>query len=278
MAALASLAFDAAPRGAVAGAAGAGSRVAGVVGAARLRLHVLRVRARTADAGRPDHVVVGGDRRPALSLRAVRSSASTAAQLRGRRARSIAGAVVVSRYAQTAATGAGGDSRTPRWLLASIGAAVGFGVLIPAMARLAPVFGGIGAVGGRLRWRTSCIGLAARARRSRIDLRAARAAPPWPAACWLAGLFETAGFACIADRIARCAPLALVSPLASLASALTVALRLDCAARASRARASSSAPPWSAPASSPCRCSRRKGPDRAGPSRYLQAGRRSSRL
>jgi drug/metabolite transporter (DMT)-like permease len=38
----------------------------------------------------------------------------------------------------------------------------------------------------------------------------------------LAGLFETAGFACIAIG-ARLAPLALVSPLASLAAALTIA-------------------------------------------------------
>jgi drug/metabolite transporter (DMT)-like permease len=37
-----------------------------------------------------------------------------------------------------------------------------------------------------------------------------------------AGLFETAGFACITIG-ARFAPLALVSPFASLASALTVA-------------------------------------------------------
>ena len=37
----------------------------------------------------------------------------------------------------------------------------------------------------------------------------------------LAGLFETAGFACITIG-ARLAPLALVSPLASLAAALTV--------------------------------------------------------
>ena len=52
---------------------------------------------------------------------------------------------------------------------------------------------------------------------------------------WRPAFFETAGFACITLG-ARFAPLALVSPFASLASALTVALRLGGPARAPRAR------------------------------------------
>ena len=63
----------------------------------------------------------------------------------------------------------------------------------------------------------------------RIGLRLPGAAA-WPALL-AAGLFETAGFACIAAG-SRFAPIALVSPLASLASALTVAVRLGGAARA----------------------------------------------
>ena len=57
----------------------------------------------------------------------------------------VAGALLVSRYAQRGdASAAGTGSRG--WLFASIGAAVGFGVLIPAMARLVPAFGSSGAV------------------------------------------------------------------------------------------------------------------------------------
>jgi drug/metabolite transporter (DMT)-like permease len=144
----------------------------------------------------------------------------------------VTGALVVSRYAQRHATAPAppmpaaptsvsasmaGGARTPRWLLASAGAAVGFGLLIPAIGRLAPTLGALGAIavvyamdvvlGLPLAWRY------------RIGL-----APP-PRAAWLpvvlAGLFETAGFACIALG-GRHASLALVSPLASLASAFTV--------------------------------------------------------
>ena len=124
----------------------------------------------------------------------------------------------MSRYAQASDARVRADGGTPRWLLASLGAAVGFGVVIPA----------IGAPGRRCsaasarsasstsrtsrsgcRWRCCCASTCGR-----------RRAAAWPALL-AAGLFETAGFACItAGR--RLAPLALVSPLASLASALTV--------------------------------------------------------
>jgi len=129
----------------------------------------------------------------------------------------VAGAVVVSRFAQsTTAAGKPGDG-SPRWLLASFGAALGFGVLIPIIGLLVPVTGRLGvipvaygadiALGLPLAWRF------------RVSL-----APPRGRA-WisviLAGVFETAGFMCIM-LASRYAPLALVSPLSSLASAFTV--------------------------------------------------------
>jgi len=127
----------------------------------------------------------------------------------------VAGAMVVSRFAQGESTKGGGS--TPRWLLAAVGAAIGFGVLIPTMARLVPVFGSVGAIGA-VYVADVVIGLPL-ALAFRINLR-----PP-PAAAWLPVLagafFETAGFACITIG-GRYAPLALVSPFASLASALTV--------------------------------------------------------
>jgi drug/metabolite transporter (DMT)-like permease len=134
----------------------------------------------------------------------------------------IAGAVVVSRHAQKESAGGGAPSGAragmPPWLLASFGAALGFGVLIPAMGRLTPVFGSIGAI-AVIYVADIALGLPL-ALAFRIGLR-----PPsrgaWPVVA-LAGLFETAGFACIALG-GRLAPLAIVSPLASLAAALTVA-------------------------------------------------------
>jgi drug/metabolite transporter (DMT)-like permease len=128
----------------------------------------------------------------------------------------VAGAVVVSRFAQstTAATSAGGS---PRWLIASFGAAIGFGVLIPLIGLLTPVTGRLGvipvvygadmALGLPLAWRFS------------VSLAPPRGRAWLPVA--LAGIFETTGFACIV-LAARYAPLAIVSPLSSLASAFTV--------------------------------------------------------
>ena len=58
----------------------------------------------------------------------------------------VAGAVIVSRFAQSttaAATSAGGS---PRWLLASFGAALGFGVLIPLIGLLTPTTGRLGVI------------------------------------------------------------------------------------------------------------------------------------
>jgi drug/metabolite transporter (DMT)-like permease len=131
----------------------------------------------------------------------------------------IAGAVTVARHAQREA-GAGGAAAgggTPRWLLASIGAAVGFGVMIPAMGRLTPLFGPAGAIG--VAYAADIVLGLPLALAAGISL-----APPtraaWPATI-VAGLVETAGFVCITAGALR-APLALVSPLASLAAALTV--------------------------------------------------------
>jgi drug/metabolite transporter (DMT)-like permease len=132
----------------------------------------------------------------------------------------VAGVLLISRHAQsTPGPGAASSPTGPgrHWLLAALGAAVGFGVLIPAMDRMAPATGRLGSV---------CVVYAADivlglpiALGLRVSLR-----PP-PLSAWgavaLAGLFETAGFVCIALG-AMVAPLAVVSPLASLASAITV--------------------------------------------------------
>ena len=89
--------------------------------------------------------------------------------------------------------------------------------MIPAIARLVPVFGDIGSV-GVVYLADIALGLPV-ALLLRIDLRFPSAAA-WPALL-AAGLFESAGFACVAAG-SRLAPIALVSPLASLASAFTV--------------------------------------------------------
>lgn len=138
----------------------------------------------------------------------------------------VAGAVLVSRHAGSGSTDSSGTPSVapqpagtprPRWLLASVGTAIGFGVLIPAMERMAPATGRLGSV---------CVVYAADivlglplALLFRMSLR-----PP-PLDAWgivaLAGIFETAGFVCISLG-AMVAPLAIISPLSSLASAMTV--------------------------------------------------------
>ena len=131
----------------------------------------------------------------------------------------VAGAIVVSRFAQAAEAPARAAAapRAPRWLLASFGAAVGFGVLIPAIRALGPAFGDVGSI-GVVYLADALLGLPL-ALLFRVDLALPTGRAWLPVL--LAGLFETAGFACIAVG-ARLAPLALVSPLASLASALTL--------------------------------------------------------
>jgi drug/metabolite transporter (DMT)-like permease len=126
----------------------------------------------------------------------------------------IAGAITVARHAQRG--GDGGES-TGRWLPAAVGAALGFGVLIPAMRRLSPVFGPIGTIGVVYAADLALALPLALVYRLRLKLPPAAA---WPAII-LSGLFETAGSACITLG-SRKAPLAIVSPLASLAAAFTV--------------------------------------------------------
>lgn len=138
----------------------------------------------------------------------------TAAELVGAAA-VIAGAVVVSRHAQRSESAPGGTR--PRWLLAAVGAAVGFGILIPAMRRMSPVFGSVGTIGAV--YVADLVLALPLAIGFRVDLR-----PPRGRAwllVFLAGLFETAGSVCIVLGALH-APLTIVSPLASLAAALTV--------------------------------------------------------
>jgi drug/metabolite transporter (DMT)-like permease len=138
----------------------------------------------------------------------------TAGQLLGS-ATVIVGAVVVGRNAQTAGA-AGGGSGKP-WLLASVGAAIGFGVVVPTMRRLSSLFGPVGTIG--------VIYLADLALALPLLLGYRVALPPprgrvwWPI-LW-AGLLETAGSVCITLGVRR-APVAIVSPFASLAAAFTV--------------------------------------------------------
>src|SRR5206468_2636503 len=107
-----------------------------------------------------------------------------------------------------------GGARSPRWLLASFGAAVGFGLTIPAIGVLAPVTGRLGVI--PVVYATDILLGLPLARRYGISLSPPRGRAWLPVV--LAGVFETAGFACIA-LATRYAPLALVSPLSSLASA-----------------------------------------------------------
>ena len=134
----------------------------------------------------------------------------------------IGGVLIVSRFSQReAADEASGEAgvrvRGRQALAASVCTALGFGVLVPAIDRLAPVLGSLGTI--------PCVFLAdlvlglPLAFVAKVSLR-----PParreWPAVA-AAGLFETLGFVWISIGVAR-APVAIVSPLAGLSSAFTV--------------------------------------------------------
>ena len=135
------------------------------------------------------------------------------------------GVVVVSRFARKAdggAEGAAGPSPGPRRsrgaLLAAACAALGFGLLIPVIDRLAPVFGRLGTI--PIVFASDLVLGLPLAALARVDLRfPPRAA--WPSVL-AAALFETIGFVWISLGVAR-APVAIVSPFAGLASAFTVA-------------------------------------------------------
>ncbi|HTB61327.1 MAG TPA: DMT family transporter [Polyangia bacterium] len=140
----------------------------------------------------------------------------TASQLLGS-ATVIAGAVVVGRHAQSAERAGSGGIVSKRWLPAAVGAAIGFGVLIPAMRRLSPVFGPAGTIG--VVYAADLALALPLALAFRIGLAFPRRGAWLPIA--LAGFLETAGSVCITLGVRR-APVAIVSPFASLAAAFTV--------------------------------------------------------
>lgn len=110
--------------------------------------------------------------------------------------------------------------RTPadaRALTAAIAAALGFGVMIPAMGRIAPATGAFGAT-----VLVDVLGVALAAVVSRAA-RVSLAVPSWSA--WklvvATGAAETSGFVCVA-LARRFAPMTLVAPVASLSATFTV--------------------------------------------------------
>jgi|GEM_PF-1283600 len=133
----------------------------------------------------------------------------------------VAGVVVIARFARHEA---GGDRTAapvagrPRSALAmSALTALGFGVLIPAIDRLAPALGRLGAVSAVLL--VDLVLWVPVAAVARLDVR-----PPsrrvWPLVL-AAGAFETIGFVWISLGLSH-APVAVVSPFAGLSSAFTV--------------------------------------------------------
>ena len=132
----------------------------------------------------------------------------------------VAGVLIVSRFSvRDAGGGATSANRATerRALLAAAGAALGFGVLIPSIDRLAPFAGRLGAI-PLVYALDLLLGLPLLFVR-RFDVRppSLRALPVVGAAA----IFETAGFVWISLGVAG-APVSIVSPLASLASAFTV--------------------------------------------------------
>jgi drug/metabolite transporter (DMT)-like permease len=136
----------------------------------------------------------------------------------------VAGVAIISRasHRETVPAGGAGDSSDRKQndrlaLLFAFGAMIGFGTLVPVLDRLRPVAGQIGVV-PFVFLLDLIVGLPL-VLAGRVDL-----SPP-PRAAWpgvaAAGVLETAGFVWISLGIAR-APVAVVSPLASLSSALTV--------------------------------------------------------
>jgi drug/metabolite transporter (DMT)-like permease len=104
----------------------------------------------------------------------------------------------------------------PAWL-AALAAGVGFGVMMPAMNQASPAVGAFGTTASAYVL-ILALGLPI-ARTLGLELRWP-SWPQWPAVVG-AGLCETAGFVMLTVA-GRLAPVALVAPVASLASALTV--------------------------------------------------------
>jgi len=103
-------------------------------------------------------------------------------------------------------------------LVAALAGALGFGVLIPAIGQLAPVAGALGSVAVVMG--VELVVAVPLALAFGFDLRPPRG-EEWRMAL-AAGLFEVLGFACVALATAR-APIAVVSPAASISGAVTVA-------------------------------------------------------
>jgi drug/metabolite transporter (DMT)-like permease len=110
-----------------------------------------------------------------------------------------------------------GSTVTPAALLSALGAAAGFGVMVPAVNQIVPAAGEYGATS--LTYALGVLLSLPVAGVARISLR-----PP-PRGIWplllITGAFETFGFVLLAFAH-RYAPNAVVTPVASLASALTV--------------------------------------------------------
>lgn len=128
----------------------------------------------------------------------------------------VGGVVLVARAAgRDDALARAGRERLAVW--AAVAGAIGFGTLIPAIDRIAPVAGRLGAVPLVFGLDLALVIPVLRARRLAI-------APPagagWAALVAVA-LFEAAGFACASLGGAH-APLAVVAPAASVSAPLTV--------------------------------------------------------
>ena len=128
----------------------------------------------------------------------------------------IAGAIVVTRYVHAGGgTAPSSGGRSSLW--AAVGASVGFGIAVPAIRRLSAPFGPVAPIGVIYAADLVLALPLVLAFRIKLPLPRGRAWLPLV----LAGFLETAGSVCITFG-ARHAPLAIVSPLASLAAAFTV--------------------------------------------------------
>ena len=133
----------------------------------------------------------------------------------------VVGVVIIARFAQREGGGAQAASPATPGRRSAVGmsalTALGFGVLVPAIARLSPALGRLGSVSAVLL--VDLVLWLPVAAAARLDVR-----PPsrgaWPLVL-AAGAFETIGFVWISLGISH-APVAVVSPFAGLSSAFTV--------------------------------------------------------